>query len=85
MATYKQLSDAGDGTILGQSASDNIAFYGGTPTTQRTSSAQATITVTIRANTTGFVFSSTVGANKLINQVAEIRATLTALKLWKGS
>lgn len=39
MATYKQLSDAGDGTILGQSASDKIGFYGVTPVVQ-----QATIT-----------------------------------------
>jgi hypothetical protein len=32
MATYKQLSDANpDGTKLGQSSTDLIGFYGGTP------------------------------------------------------
>mgnify|MGYP000851019970 CR=1 FL=1 len=34
MATYKQLSDAGDGTILGQSASDLVGFHGATPSDQ---------------------------------------------------
>ena len=39
MANYVQLSNKGDGTILGQSASDKIGFYGVTPVVQ-----QATIT-----------------------------------------
>lgn len=39
----KQLSDGGsDGTVLGQSASDLIAFFGGTPAAQTTLTALAT-------------------------------------------
>lgn len=35
MATIKQLSDGGpDGTTLGQSATDLVAFHGATPTDQ---------------------------------------------------
>jgi hypothetical protein len=34
MSNYVQLSNAGDGTILGQSASDKIGFYGATPVVQ---------------------------------------------------
>lgn len=34
MADYVQLSNAGDGTILGQSASDPVGFYGKTPIAQ---------------------------------------------------
>lgn len=34
MATYKQISDAGDGVIIGQSASDKVGFYGVTPVAQ---------------------------------------------------
>lgn len=37
MADPKQLSDGGpDGTILGQSSSDKVAFFGGTPGTRPT-------------------------------------------------
>lgn len=70
----KQLSDKGpDGTTLGQSASDTIAFYGTTPVSQRASSDQATV-----------ASSGSFGATQaaLLN---EIRNTLVALGLMKGS
>ena len=39
----KQLSDGGpDGTVLGQSATDLIAFFGGTPAAQTSITALAT-------------------------------------------
>lgn len=85
MATYKQLSDKGDGTILGQSSTDLISFYGATPVAKRSGSAQATIVATVIANTTGFVFASTTAATKIKNQLIEIRATLVGLGLWTGS
>lgn len=34
MADYVQLSNKGDGTILGQSASDLVGFHGATPSDQ---------------------------------------------------
>lgn len=69
-----QLSDKGpDGTKLGQSTSDLIAFYGTTPVSQRASSVQATV-----------ASSGSFGATQaaLLN---EIRDTLVALGLMKGS
>jgi hypothetical protein len=77
MAIGKQLSDSNpDGTGLGQSASDLITFYGGTPVSQRASSIQA---------------ASVVSANSFISVTsnlaafcAEVAACLTGLKLWKG-
>lgn len=43
MATYKQLSDGNtDGTLLGQSATDLVGFYGATPVDQPALVADAT-------------------------------------------
>jgi hypothetical protein len=77
MAT-KQLSDGGtDGTRLGQSATDKIAFYGETPIVQRSGAAQATSLV-------GTASSTAVDTN-LKAAVIEIMNTLDALGLWKAS
>ena len=47
MATIKHNSDGGpDGTLLGQSSTDKIAFYGATPIVRPTSASQAAITTT---------------------------------------
>lgn len=35
MPDYKQLSDKGDGTIIGQSATDKVSFFGATPVVQQ--------------------------------------------------
>jgi hypothetical protein len=41
----KQLSDGGsDGTVLGQNASDKIAFYGDTPVAQQAATLAAALT-----------------------------------------
>lgn len=71
----KQLSDGGaDGTVLGQSASDKIGFYGKAPSAQRSAAAQATSLV-----------SATSWASVHHNAFIEIMNTLTAAGLWKGS
>lgn len=69
MATYKQLSDGNpDGTILGQSASDLIGFYGTTPAAQPAHTADlATFVSTIAVSTAaagvwGFQTSTTLKA-----------------------
>jgi hypothetical protein len=68
-----QLSDKNpDGTKLGQSASDLIAFYGTTPVSQRASSVQATI-----ASSASFGATQAALVNEIVN-------TLTGLGLWKG-
>jgi hypothetical protein len=47
MATIKHLSDKGpDGSLLGQSATDKIGFFGATPVVQPAAIADATDTTT---------------------------------------
>ncbi len=75
----KQLSDANPlGTILGQSATDLIGFYGvATPVAQRASSIQATSVISAYSATTA---SALIGA-----LLVEIANTLNGLGVWKGS
>lgn len=86
----------GGGMVHGQSATDLLAFYGGTPIAQRTNAAQAAITDSSggTANpTTGVAaltgtYNSTILANALatiIAQTNELRASIVALSLIKGS
>lgn len=76
MANINYIGDAGpDGTVVARSATDLLAFYGGTPVAQRASSVQATSNI---ASSTDF------GATQLA-LMQEIMNTLTGLKLWKGS
>lgn len=78
MAIGKQLSDAnGDGTSLGQSATDKVSFYGATPVVQRSNSIQAASVVSVSSNITI--------AASLTAWIVEVTATLSGLGLWKGS
>ena len=74
MATMtKQLSDGrSDGTVLGQSATDKVAFYGATPVAQPSSTNQSAITAG----------ATTTACNNL---VIELRSALVALGIIKGS
>lgn len=67
---------AGSVTI-GDAAADTVAFYGGTPVSQRASSVQATSLISAYTATTA---SALIGALLL-----EIANTLEGLKIWKGS
>lgn len=83
----KHLSDGNpDGTILGQSSSDLVAFYGGTPTSQR-SSAAFSETHSIYAHT-GLslvaALSESVRFDMVVSQLQEIRSILVDLGLHKG-
>lgn len=64
-----------EGTVLGQSTAEKIAFYGTTAITQRAGAAQAT---SLLASSTDF------SATHLAALV-EVMDTLKALGLWKGS
>lgn len=77
--TAVQLSNtaAGDGTTLGQSATDKIAFYGATPVVQRAGAVQATSLLSASSYVT-------VGSNTAAI-VLEIANTLIALGIWKGA
>jgi hypothetical protein len=73
-----QLSDGNpEGMVLGQSASDLIAMYGGTPVSQRAAAIQANSVVSVSSNITI--------AASLTAWIVEVTATLNALKIWKGS
>jgi hypothetical protein len=74
----KQLSDGNpDGTVLGQSASDLVGFYGASPVSQRSSSFQAASVVSVSSNITI--------AASLTAWILEVTNTLAGLGVWKGS
>lgn len=89
-SSIKQLSDGGPlGTSMGQSATDLIAFHGGTVTSRRASAA-LTASASIFINTglsivTGNTFGTlSVQFGNLIDAVAEIRAILRDYNLTKA-
>lgn len=73
-----------DGTSLGQSATDKISFYGTTPVAQRSGASQGTFTSTMN-QTTGFGFATQTAADAAAALLKEIRDTLVAVGLFKGS
>lgn len=78
MAVVRQLSDGNDdGTVMGQSATDKVSFYGVTPVTQRASSIQGASVVSVSSNITI--------AASLTAWIVEVTNTLIGLGLWKGS
>lgn len=83
MATYERLDyGSSDGCQIGGAATDKIGFYGTTPAAQRASAAQAALTAT----TIGAVgLATTAGVSALLAQLEEIRASLVAYGLIKGS
>ena len=74
----RDLGDATpDGTRVGQSATDKVAFYGAAPVVQRALAAQA-----LSLASAGSWISVT---SNLAAWAAEVTSTLTGLGLWKGS
>ena len=72
----KQLSDGGaDGTVLGQSATDKIAFFGATPTAQL--SATTAPAATAATNTTPYGYSQT-QADAIVTWIRAVDAELKA-------
>lgn len=74
-----------DGTVFGQTSSEKIAFYGGTPQVQGTITATAVDTSVAVSTTTGAItswgFSSSTQANGIVSLVNELRAELVAIGL----
>ena len=80
----RQLSDGNpDGTVLGQSASDLIAFYNAAPVPQRSGAVQAAVPATAPTNSAPFGFNQAQAA-AILTLLNEIRATLVGLGLMKG-
>lgn len=85
MADYNYLSDGRPaGTVLGNSASDLIGFFGTAPADQRSGSTQVALTLTT-ATSGGYGFASATAFNAFTAQLEEIRATLAELGLFKGA
>ena len=85
MATYKYLDDrSSDGTILGYDTSAKVGFYGYTPIVQRSGASQGTFT-TGMTQSTGYGFLTSTAADAAVALLTEIRATLVALGIMKGS
>lgn len=74
-----------DGYMVGQSAEDKVGFYGTTPVAQRAGAAQAAVATAAATKTSPAGFATTTQANAIVALVNEIRATLVALGLMKGS
>jgi len=71
-------------SVLGESTSDPVGFYGTNGIAQRASAAQAALTLTT-ATSAGFGYSTATAFNAAVAQMEEMRATLVALGLMKGS
>lgn len=92
--TYTPMS--ADGFVVGQSTSDLITFYGGTPIARPTAAAQAAVTDSSGGtanSSTGIAaltgtYNSTIIANAIATLAAQgnaIRSALVSLNLIKGS
>lgn len=65
--------------------SAKVGFYGVTPITRRSGSAQATFTITISTSDTGWAFKTSDQFNAFVAQLREIQDTLIAIGIWTGS
>jgi hypothetical protein len=74
----------GSPDTMGTNASSLISFYGVTPIVQPSNAAQAALTVTT-ATVCGYGFPNATAFNSFISQLENIRASLVALGLLKGS
>ena len=97
MAARQLSSGDVDGTVLGQSSSDLIGFYGATPVARRagstlqaalTNSSGGTANTTTGIATITATYNSTIIANAIATicaQLEEVRGALVSVGLLKGS
>ena len=83
----KQLSDGNpDGTVLGQSATDKIAFFGGTPIAKQGGTAMVVPTVAYTVSpTAGRGFITSAAFNAFVAQVRAMADALVKYGLMKNS
>ncbi len=72
----KQLSDGGpDGTVMGQSSTDKLGFFGlAAPVVKATVSDTVTVTQPVLGATAAYGFATTAQFNAVVNAVAALRA-----------
>lgn len=73
------------GYSMGQSITDTITFYGGTPVAQRSGASQAAVSATAATTTTPFGYTTVTQANAIVTLVNELRAAMVALNLIAGA
>ena len=82
MADYKHLSSGNDdGTIFGNSSSDKISFYGGTPQVRATAAASVATTNAVSTTSNIWGFSTSTQANAIVTLVNDLKAQLVAIGL----
>ena len=74
-----------DGHQYSYSATDPVGFYGVTPVNQRSGAAGAAVATTTATTTTPAGFTTLTQANAIVTLVNEIRASLVAIGIMKGS
>lgn len=79
MSQYTQVGDnnSGDGTMVVNSATNKLGFYGATPVVRRSGAAQATSNLSTASSTA--IDTQTKAA------LIEVMNTLAALGLWNGA
>lgn len=76
----------GDGHMIGPASTSLIGFYGvATPVSQRQGAAGAAVGTAISTSTSPFGFATSTQANAIVTLVNEIRASLVALGIMRGS
>lgn len=73
------------GTMIATAANQKLAFHGATPVVQRSGAAQAAVDTTAATNSSPYGFASAEQADAIVTLLNEIRATLVAKGLMKGS
>lgn len=81
---YEYVNGSQDGTIIGYDTSAPVGFHGTAPTAQRSGSAQAAVATTAATASSPYGFAEA-QANAIVTLLNEIRATLVAKGLMKGS
>lgn len=79
-----QIGRSGQPLQIGGTAATTVGFFAATPVAQQAGAAQAAMTLTT-GTAGGIGFVNTTGFTDLIAQVEEIRASLVAYGLLKGS
>ena len=70
----KEISDGGpDGTRLGQSTTDKVAFFGSTPVVKQTATNTVTTTQPVLGATAAYGFATTAQFNAVVQAVAALQ------------
>jgi len=86
-ATYvsTKIYEDTDSVTVGRSTTDKVGFHGVTAVVQRSGAAQAAVATTGASNSSPYGYTTSAQADAIVTLLNEIRATLVAKGLMKGS